>query len=224
MKHEDVIEAADRLRAAREDRGWSTTALAAKARELAIADGTPMKLKQQSISAFENGKAASVPHWLKYCWQALNSTEPPTENLDRHIPIDASVMIEVLPTYAGMGGGGTGDGDRQVMSFSRGLIFDQLGASPKDLMAILVEGNSMEPDFLSGDQMLIDKRRLSIAQPGAFCLWDGDGYTVKYLEKVHGSDPHKVRVISRNSIYSSYEILADELQIMGRVIWFARRV
>lgn len=198
--------------------------LATKAKAFALEDGNPIKLTQQSVSNFENGKMASIPHWVKYCWLALNSAEPPTENLDRHIPIDASVMIEVLPTYAGMGGGGTGDGDRQVMSFSRGLIFDQLGASPKDLMAILVEGNSMEPDFLSGDQMLIDKRRLSIAQPGAFCLWDGDGYTVKYLEKVHGSDPHKVRVISRNSIYSSYEILADELQIMGRVIWFARRV
>lgn len=217
-------QAIDDLVAAREERGWSTITLAAQARKFAELDGSNRKLTQQGISAFENNRLKSIPDWLKYCWQALNSVEPATENLDRGIPLDASVMIEVLPTYAGMGGGGTGDGDRQVMSFSRGLIFDQLGASPKDLMAILVEGNSMEPDFLSGDQMLIDKRRLSIAQPGAFCLWDGDGYTVKYLEKVHGSDPHKVRVISRNSIYSSYEILAEELQIMGRVIWFARRV
>lgn len=142
---------------------------------------------------------------------------------DRHD--DDMVLIERLPTFAGMGGGGTGEGDRGAIAFSRNLVESILRAQPADLLAIEAEGNSMEPDYLGGDQILIDKRRRSLASPGAFCLWDGDGYVVKYLERVQGSDPQRVRVISRNhDLYPPYERLVEEIDIQGRVVWFGRQV
>jgi phage repressor protein C with HTH and peptisase S24 domain len=82
----------------------------------------------------------------------------------------------------------------------------------------------MMPDFMSGDQMLVNTAKRSIAQPGAFCLWDGDGYVVKYIEKVAGSDPPKVRVMSGNPRYTPSERMVDEIEIMGRVVWFGRRI
>jgi phage repressor protein C with HTH and peptisase S24 domain len=134
------------------------------------------------------------------------------------------VMVDLLPTYAGAGGGGSGEGDLEQVAFARALIEREFRAQASDMMAVQVLGDSMEPDFRNGDQLLIDKRATSITQPGAFCLWDGDGYVIKLLEKVYDTDPPKVRVISRNQVYRAAERLAEEVRIMGRVVWFGRRV
>jgi len=149
----------------------------------------------------------------------------PSPDLPDQTHTDDAVSIERIPTFGGMGGGGTGDADGGVVTFSRALVEYDLRAKPEDLLAIIAEGNSMEPDLQGGDQILIDKRRMSLASPGAFCLWDGDGYVIKYLERVPGSDPLKIRVISKNQeLYPPYERLASEIDIKGRVIWFGRQV
>lgn len=130
------------------------------------------------------------------------------------------VEVEVLPTYAGMGGGGTGDGDSAVALLPRDLVEDDLRAKPADLLVINVRGNSMEPIFQHGDQIVIDKRDRNPVQPGPFALWDGDGYVVKNVEK-HG---RRLRVFSSNPIYSDREADPEEIEIMGRPVWFARRM
>lgn len=130
--------------------------------------------------------------------------------------------VDVLPTYGGMGGGGTGDDSRQVALVESKLIRD-LSARPSDLLVINVRGDSMLPDFHSGDQLLIDKRDRDPTQPGPFALWDGDAYVVKLVERV----PRKkgwLRVFSANDRYSPYEVQEDQAHIMGRPVWFTRRL
>lgn len=150
----------------------------------------------------------------------------------RHIPqadqpVPASeqsyVPVEVLPTYAGMGGGGTGDGDRITALVPRALIVDQLKGRPDDFLLIDVRGDSMEPDFRHGDQILVDKRDTSPAQPGPFALWDGDWgeYVVKNVER---SRSGMVRVFSTNQKYSQEAAGAEETRIIGRPVWFGRRL
>jgi phage repressor protein C with HTH and peptisase S24 domain len=211
----------------RERRGLSADDLAERITGLARYTGDTTTVSQQSLSKFEQGRGKRMPAWTRFIEQALNANDDETKE-DTHLHMgltDASVEIALLPTYAGLGGGGTGDGDQGVMTFSRDLIERELRAPPNYLLAMLVEGNSMEPDFIGGDVLLVDTRRTSLAQPGAFCLWDGDGHVVKFLEKVPGSDPAKVRVISRNdSLYGAHERLVDEINLVGRVIWFGRRI
>ena len=89
---------------------------------------------------------------------------------------------------------------------------------------MVAQGNSMEPDFKGGDQILVDTRQTSLAQPGAFCLWEDDGHVIKFLERVPGSDPAAVRVVSSNSLYEPRERLLDEIRLVGRVVWYGRRV
>lgn len=138
---------------------------------------------------------------------------------------DDAVQVELLPTFAGMGGGGTGEGDGGTVAFSRSLVEGELRTAPEHLLAVIAEGNSMEPEFCGGDQILIDRRRTSLAAPGAFCLWDSDGYVIKYLERIPGSDPPRVRIVSlRSDLYPPYERLVEECDIRGRVVWFGRRV
>lgn len=131
--------------------------------------------------------------------------------------------VEILPSFGGMGGGGTGEGDRETGLVSRRLIEDELRARPSELLIIEARGDSMEPDFFHGDQILIDKRDRNPIQPGPFAMWDGDGYVVKIVERL----PQKrgwYRVFSANGRYTPYDVEESQVEIMGRPVWFGRRL
>lgn len=224
----DAASASAWMRREREARGWSTIELADRARGIATEEGSSAKLTQQSISDFEQpGKRKRVPEWLRYVRKAFEAYEDETAE-DLYLDTgktDSGVPIKRIPTHVGLGAGGEFEGDPGVVSFSRDLIENELRAPADALLAMVAEGNSMEPDFRGGDQILVDTRRKSIAQPGAFCLWDGDGHVVKFLEKVPGSDPPRVKVISMNAaLYLPHERLVEEINLVGRVVWFGRRV
>lgn len=131
--------------------------------------------------------------------------------------------VEVLPTFGGAGGGGSGDGDPETALVPRVLIRDVLRGKPKDFLLINVRGDSMEPDFRHGDQILVDKRDHSPAQPGPFALWDGEWgeYVVKNVER---SAVGAVRIFSSNSKYSASIVESDQTRIIGRPVWFGRRL
>lgn len=139
-------------------------------------------------------------------------------------PLDlAYVDVAVLPSYAGAGGGGSGEGDLAVAKLPRRLIEEELRGQPADFELIDIRGDSAEPDFFHGDQILIDKRDRNPRQPGPFAIWDEDGYVLKLVERM----PAKrgwYRIFSANPRYSSYEIEETEATIRGRPVWFARRL
>jgi phage repressor protein C with HTH and peptisase S24 domain len=222
---DDVAEKRAWLKAEREKRGWGAGELAKRAQPIADRAGYDVRFNQQLIWNFETG-AKKVPGWYRFAVAALrmmdddDADESRIANEDEDID---AVLIEKLPTFVGAGGGGTGEGDPKSIVISRGLV-EALRIPAEELLAIDVEGDSMEPKFLPGDQLLIDRRKKNTAQPGAFCLWDGDGYVVKFIERVPGSQPAQVRVISDNARYREQTRLVDEIEIMGRVVWFGRRV
>lgn len=135
----------------------------------------------------------------------------------------AYVDVQVLPSYVGAGGGGTGDGEQALAKLPRELIEEQLRGHATDFELIDVRGDSMEPDFFHGDQILIDKRDRDPRQPGPFALWDDDGYVIKLVERVPGKRGW-YRVFSSNARYSEYEVEETETTIRGRPVWFARRL
>lgn len=140
-------------------------------------------------------------------------------------PIDRTLYeeVEVLPTFAGMGGGGNGDGDRRTALISRALIRDELRGKPSDMLLIEVRGTSMQPLFEHGDQLLIDKRDRNPIQPGPFALFDGDAYLVKLVERAPGRRGW-YRIWSANPEFSEDFVEETETTIMGRPVWFARRL
>jgi phage repressor protein C with HTH and peptisase S24 domain len=152
-----------------------------------------------------------------FAWFRLTSDIPP-EDYDRDY-----VRIEVLPSFAGMGGGGSGEGDPETGMISRRIVEEELRAKPSDLLLIDVRGDSMEPDFYHGDQILVDKRDRDPRQPGPFALWDGSGYVVKLVERI-AHQRGFYRIFSANGRYANYEVSAEDITIMGRPVWFARRL
>ena len=226
MIPDDASEAGLWTKRERERRGMSAADLAARINGLALEAGDPTQVSQQVVSKFEQGKGKRMPAWTRFIPLALDANDAETKN-DKHLTLaleDASVGIQLLPTWAGMGTGGTGEDDPGLISFSRDLVERELRADPAQLLAMVAEGNSMEPEFRGGDQILVDTRRKSLAQPGAFCLWEDDGHVIKYLERIPGTDPAMVRVISSNNLYEPRERLLDDIRVIGKVVWFGRRV
>ncbi|MBW6496662.1 MAG: S24 family peptidase, partial [Burkholderiaceae bacterium] len=75
-----------------------------------------------------------------------------------------------------------------------------------------------------GDTVLVDMALRVPNPPGIFVLHDGMGLVAKRLEHIPMSDPPRVRIISDNPLYTPYEGTADEINIIGRIRWFAREM
>lgn len=104
------------------------------------------------------------------------------------------------------------------------LIRHELRAKPEDLRMITVDGDSMEPLLSSGDRILVDTNQRVPVPPGIFVIWDGMGLVAKRIEHVPSSDPPKITVRSVNPEYSPYELTGEEVNIVGRVVWAAKRL
>jgi len=225
---------ADRLKRAREAAGYASASSAAEAIGVAPATYAQHENGTRGFPATKADRYArffrTSPEWLIYGRGAApgdraGSREPHIGNTPDHPEVDpaqAYVSVEILPTFAGMGGGGTGDGDRETALISRRLVEDELRAHPADLLVINVRGNSMEPMFHHGDQLIIDRRDKSPTQPGPFALLYEDGYVVKNVAWVERRT--KLRVSSSNPEFGPEDFDPNEVHIMGRPVWFARRL
>lgn len=136
------------------------------------------------------------------------------------------VYVPRLAARMGLGGPGSLDGDPldEPALMPERLIRVELRGQPTDFLSIEVEGPSMSPVLESGDQVLVDRRRKNPAQPGVFAIDEGIGLVAKWIEYVPHSDPARLRVKSQNPVFEPYEVLADQARIIGRVVWFARRM
>lgn len=113
---------------------------------------------------------------------------------------------------------------KQVWYFPESMIRHEFRARSEDLRMITIDGDSMEPLLGSGDRILIDTSQQVPVPPGIFVIWDGMGLVAKRIEHEPNSDPPRVTIKSVNPDYQAYERLAEEVHIIGRVVWSARRL
>ena len=105
------------------------------------------------------------------------------------------------------------------------MVRHECGASPESLRILKVRGRSMEPELCEGDRLVVDTERRMPALGELFVLWDGDGLVVKRVEPVRidggRADPARarLRLISANADYPPYERAAEEVHVVGRVLW-----
>lgn len=187
-----------------------------------------LNLAENKISKIRSGERQITAGEYRAAVQWLDDVERRRlyQGTSDHIdgdPLRAYLPIDILPSFGGMGGGGSGEGDHEQALIARRLVEDELRAKPSDLLLIEARGESMAPDFLHGDQILVDRRDCNPVQPGAFALWDGDGYVVKLVERVPRARG-LYRIFSANDRFSAYEVSEEEVTIMGRPVWFGRRI
>ncbi len=112
--------------------------------------------------------------------------------------------------------------------FSRSWIADTLGRDPNDLVAMTIDGDSMEPSLRAGDFIIVDKTDI-----GKTCrLLDGQVYVVRYSEivrltRIQYAPENRIRLISDNPDYPPLSLAESSLDtgavtIIGRVAWSGR--
>lgn len=144
---------------------------------------------------------------------------------------------EYLPLYDVQAAAGHGslverEDISDFLAFKSAWIRRELGADPKDLYLISVEGDSMEPALRPGDVILVDRRQAqAVPKDGIYVLQMEGSLLVKRLQNMPGG---KIRVTSDNPSYSPFDLdkrWVDEHQvesgtsgIIGRVVWAGRRM
>lgn len=103
--------------------------------------------------------------------------------------------------------------------FSRRWLEEQ-GLARSQLSAIRVEGDSMEPLLNDGDEILVDCSPLPF-RDGIHVVRLGETLMVK---RVASAGPGRVVLLSQNFAYPPVEVAADEVAIIGRVVWKGGRV
>jgi hypothetical protein len=99
-----------------------------------------------------------------------------------------------------------------------------LGADPRALSIIRVEGDSMAPTLNDGDDILVDGGDAAgRLRDGIYVLRMDDVLMVKRIARAPGQG--RISVISDNPHYRSWDDLPmAAVQLVGRVVWTGRRV
>ena len=129
---------------------------------------------------------------------------------------------------ASAGGGAEGFGeDYKTVTIDKLLIKSFFGnisdeeLSKKNIEAIHVDGESMEPTLKNGSIVFIDRDQNQISRDGIFVVSTPGGLFIKRLNrKVDGS----VELISDNKLYSTEIMAPDEISIVGKVIGEVERL
>ena len=135
------------------------------------------------------------------------------------------ILVPKLAIGASAGAGASIDGEpvEGEVAFDPKWLRD-LGADPRALSIIRVEGDSMAPTLNDGDDILVDGGDAAARlRDGIYVLRMDDVLMVKRVARAPG--PGRIAVISDNGHYRSWDDLPmTAVQLVGRVVWTGRRV
>lgn len=101
-----------------------------------------------------------------------------------------------------------------------------LSLKAEHLEFVEIVGNSMYPMLWPGDLVLVDRRSINPDHRAVYALWDGDATVCKWVERdrsITKGAPGYV-LSSENPEIPSYKVRADDARVIGRVVWFGRRL
>jgi len=134
-----------------------------------------------------------------------------------------SVYVDVprLNIGASAGPGALSDNENafDAFRFSRRWLAEQ-GLEGARLSAITVEGDSMEPLLNNRDEILIDTAPRPF-RDGVHVVRLGDTLMVK---RVAQAGAGRFSLLSQNLAYPPVDVAADEMEVIGRVVWKGGRI
>lgn len=134
------------------------------------------------------------------------------------------VQVPVFDVEASAGHGALVHAEEQIdeMAFAAGFVRSITTSDSSMLAIIRVKGDSMEPTMLDGDKVLIDRSKTSLDFDGIYVLRYGQALHIKRVGR------HRrrgwVTITSDNDQYREIEAEYSDVDIVGRVLWFGRKV
>lgn len=124
-----------------------------------------------------------------------------------------------LGASAGPGALPAGEAPFDTFRFSRRWLAEQ-GLEGAQLSAITVEGDSMEPLLNDGDEILVDRAPRAF-RDGVHVVRVGDTLMVKRVAKAGAG---QFSLLSQNLAYPPVNVAAEDIEIIGRVVWKGGRI
>jgi len=245
-KPADTVQA--RIKSAREELGLSQSELA---RRMGVTRGAVGLWETTGQISSENIRKLAIDlgvntEWLETGRGRQSIEEPRRVTLDElernDEPFDETSKrpsgILEIDVRAGLGGGGYTadyevrlDGDHADPVKSEGWQFptrfmrEEVRAPENRIIILETEGDSMTPTILSGDRVIVDTGHRIPSPDGIYALRDRYGaIIVKRLQVLRKGEPPQIRIISDNKSHDPEDVGADEIQIVGRVLWVLKRL
>jgi phage repressor protein C with HTH and peptisase S24 domain len=115
------------------------------------------------------------------------------------------------------------EGDLKQLQFRTAWLRGDLRASVANLVAMRVEGESMEPTLSAGDVVLVDRSRTDPTRDGLYALRQDNALLVKRTRAEGG----RVLLVSDNPEFPPsvfpWPAPIHRAQVIGRVVWAGKR-
>lgn len=168
----------------------------------------------------------SFPTWeQKEIVQTYEQSTPTWAREDSELyNFDPSEFVSVpyYPNvYASGGQGLIAENERSINMVFRSYFFNNtIQANPRDCFMIRIKGDSMNPMYNDGSDLLVDAARTKIKEGPGFIVRIEDVIYCKLLSKLPDG---RVRLSSINKSYDSFEGTPgeDDFEIIGEVVWSA---
>src|SRR5574344_2146243 len=179
-----------------------------------------LDLSKANFATMKNRGKIPYSNILNFCAKRKISINWLLYNQSPNSLIDSTdkYFVKYYPSIRVSAGGGAYDDEDSFESLELPTYFlDILGGQDKlkNIDAINVVGDSMEPTLNSNNIIFIDKTKNDISKDGIYAFTTPYGLFVKRVQKrVDG----KLDIISENKDYNVQIIKKDELNILGKVI------
>jgi len=202
-------------------RGWSAMELH---RRSGVSYDVIAKLKQRpgSSTSSENGQKLAEALGLDWPQGSANARahaalEEPTDTLGQS-------LVPVYDVAASAGHGAVVDAEEHVtnLAFSTQYLREMTSAKGGQLAAIRVKGDSMTPTIQDDDMVVIDMTKTNLDFDGLFVMRVGEALQIKRIGR--GARRSSVMVIADNSLYPPVDTERSEIDVVGKVIWYGRKV
>lgn len=141
-----------------------------------------------------------------------------------HPPPSNTRLVPVMDISASAGFGAMVE--YEAVAYSLAFPPDYLAkvtrSSPKNLSIISVKGDSMEPSLKDDDIVMVDVSKRNLGYDGMFVVRHMDVLKVKRLRL--SPDRSTITLISDNQAYAPEVWPAEEIEVIGRVIWVGGKV
>lgn len=149
----------------------------------------------------------------------------PFDVWDDDTPLDDDEVyvpfLKEVELSAGAGITAVQQSPKQKLRFGK-MTLRRQGVQPSEAVCVTVSGNSMEPVLPDGSTVGVDRGTTTITDGKMYALDHGGQLRVKTLYRVPGGG---IRMRSFNQdehpdeVYTSQEMLQNEIAVLGRVFW-----
>lgn len=184
-------------------------------------------LAPSSYSDLENFKGVLKPEIIEKIVKIFNTNPRWIITGEGHMfssqASDNFFNIKYFPHVKSAAGSGCINHDETIeyIPFPKIYINNIIKVSPQNLNVICVSGDSMYPTIQDQDLILIDRSIDNLSKEGIYTFRQADNLQIKRLQIIENNN---IRVNSDNKFYGSYTTTLKDIEIIGIVVWYGRKI